>query len=333
MTEIARATRRRLGSALAVMTALALIAAPAVALYGGGGVPSSDCLAVLNAAVNFPAARPSMIRCTDGDPVCDADLTINGQCAFSVGVCVNSTFDPTRCTLQGVDEVLVDHAEDNGLDPKFDTGFQSLQDKIESDLTFPNAAADSCATAATIYVPIRGPFGTPGRHYCVQNYKLLKLATVSTFIGGKVYSDTDMLRMICLPAAKESGGCDPRTLFSGTYDRIQKQVFTQSCATGTCHDSQSQRADLLLEPGAFPGNLVNAAPTNASAAAAGWTRLTPGDPTTSYVYRKIQGGLPDLSYGERMPWHRPQLEKNLREAIRLWILDGASPGGWVTGTD
>ncbi|MBI1813425.1 MAG: hypothetical protein HYR72_00435 [Deltaproteobacteria bacterium] len=335
--------RSRLSFAIAILTVVTLqniVAQRALAVYGGGGAANTDCLAVFDADVNFPPARPLSIRCVDGDPTCDADGVVNGVCTFSVGVCANSTYNPSKCTLQGVQSITVGHADDDGVDPKFDPDFQLLQGAIDNAIDPPTAVADSCSGRVNIRVPIHGPFGKPTVHNCSLSIKTVKLTTVVQVIQGKVYpNDVDGLMLMCRPAPKTSNGCDPRTFFTGTYDRIQKQIFNQSCATATCHDSQTKAAALLLESGAFPANLINVVPTTASAAAAGWTRVSVpsvgvGDPTTSLLYHKIiTGGLPDASYGLRMPRGRRVLNVSLQEAIRLWILSGAPDTGWVPGTD
>ena len=58
--------------------------------------------------------------------------------------------------------------------------------------------------------------------------------------------------MECDPAPS---GCDPMAIYTGTFDRIQRQIFNQSCAVSGCHDSQSQTGGLLLETGAAHTNL------------------------------------------------------------------------------
>jgi hypothetical protein len=89
-------------------------AIPASAItVGGGGAPRVDCLAVFEVAANTPVARPKGIRCTDGDPTCDADGVVNGVCEFPIAVCANSDFSP-MCTLQGVQTITIAHALDDG---------------------------------------------------------------------------------------------------------------------------------------------------------------------------------------------------------------------------
>jgi hypothetical protein len=322
---------------LAFISSFAFAHSVAAVIWGGGGIVSNDCLAVFDANINSPAARPSSVRCVDGEVGCDLDGSVNGVCEFPVTLCVNSTFDD-RCTLRGVQSVTVNNAIDDG-DPKFDPDFLALQDGIDNDIALPTAVDDTCmAMPSVVHVPIRGPFGPPGRHYCIQNMKIVRVKTVSQLLSGKVHTDLDMIRFACVPASKDLGGCDPRTLFTGTFERIQRQVFNQTCAVSSCHDSQSQSGGLLLEAGASLTNLINKDPTNEAALADLWKRATvlgptSGDPSTSFLYRKITATLPSTAYGKRMPLNRAPVERNLREAIRIWIENGAPDAGWLDGTD
>ncbi len=325
--------RMTLAGRLMVAAALLALGCPAHAtVVGGGGSATKDCLVALDAAVNFPVAKPRHVRCADGDPTCDDDGVVNGVCDFRIAVCANSTYS-SACTLNGVQDITVDHAEDNSNDPKFDPDFQAVQNRVDSDLTLPTIASDDCTNSTIIQVRIKGPLGNS----CGKASKRLKLTSRSTLMSGSVVTDRDVMKLTCEPAA--GNGCDPHQLFTGTFDRIQKQIFNQSCAVSGCHDSQAQSGNLLLETGASHGNLLNQTPSNFAAAGAGWKRMdvvpnVSGDPSTSFIYRKISGDLPDFTYGGRMPLGRPQLHKTLREIIRLWIEAGAPPSDtWVPGTD
>jgi len=305
---------------------------------GGGGGKATDCLATLKAEVNTPAAKPRHVTCTDGDLLCDADGVVNGTCSIELEICANSTFS-SSCALNGVDSITVDHALDDGLDPKFDPSFQALQNRVDSDIDLTDPAgsqlANQCTNAGIVAVPIKGPLGTT-KKVCSPTRKKVKLTTLSKIISGRVYKDVDVMRLKCLPAAN---GCDPQALFAGTADRIQRQIYNQSCAVATCHDSESVRAGLLLEAGASQTNTVNVNPANPAALGAGWKRIAvtvqdvSGDPATSYLYHKLTGELPDASYGVRMPFQRPKLHSSLIEIVRLWILAGAPENGWVPNTD
>jgi hypothetical protein len=315
----------------AVLAAL-LAAGPVAALIvGGGGSKRKDCLVVFDAAANFPIGKEKQVRCADGDPTCDTDGAVNGSCSIAVRVCVNST-SSSECTLNGVSEITVDHSFDNGTDPKFDPDFLAMRQRIDQDFLFPVTTPDTCTGSVTFTVPIKGPLGN---NHCSRKKKKLKLRSRSTPSAG-LAKDTDTLKLACEPATVN--GCNPQTLFTSTFDRLQKQIFNQSCAVASCHDSESQTGELLLETGASFGNLVNQTPTNESAVGAGWRRVTvfvqdvSGDPDTSFLFRKIEGDLSDASYGERMPRGKSKLNGTLRRIIRLWIEAGAPQTGWVDDT-
>jgi hypothetical protein len=300
--------------------------APAAALViGGGGSSRTDCILALDGPFNYPPSNPKGFRCTDGDPTCDADGVVNGVCQFPIGVCANSTYRPDRCTSLGVDEIVVEHAQDNG-DPKFDTSFQSLQNRIDSIVEPPTSSADRCSGPANIFVRVQGPF--PG-DVCKRAKKKLRITTTTPLVMGQLKKDVDTVNLVCDPPA---GACDPTVLFSGTYDRIQRQVFNQSCAVSGCHDSQTQQAGLLLESGAALGNLVNVNPFNPVARNLGWKRLVPGDSSTSLIIHKITGDL-EPGMDARMPRGRPKLDNFLIDIMTLWVDAGAPATGWVPGTD
>jgi len=318
--------------------ALVVPALPASGIVvGGGGTARTDCLAVFDAPVNFPADEPRQVVCTDGDPNCDGDAAEgpNGVCVIALSVCVNSTFS-SACNLTGVASILVEHSFDTGLDPKFDPDFQAVRQRIESELLMPNATnttPNACTTPINVRVRIKGPLGN---NHCHKNRKKLQLTAQSVLIDGDVFSDKDKIKLTCLPNPND--GCNPKVLFDGTFDRIQKQIFSQSCAVGGCHDSQSQTGNMILEAGAAYTNLINVTPDKAAAAAAGWKRVTvliqdmSGDPDTSFIMHKLTGDLPDSSYGARMPFGRPKLNQTLIDIIETWIRNGAPQTGWLDGT-
>lgn len=308
-----------------------MLANDAVAIVvGGGGSSTTDCLVALSVDANYPLTGPKQVRCVDGDPTCDDDGIVNGVCDLRVALCANSTFNPA-CTLSGLASVTVEHALDNG-DAKFDPDFQALQTRINTDFSFPVETADACTTIGLIHVPIKGPLGN---NKCSRQKKKVKIRSLSTSGPGGTREDKDTLKLYCDPAPVN--GCNPQSLFASTFDRIQRQVLNQNCALSGCHDSESTAGGLLLETGASHGNLVNAPPSNFSAANAGWLRAdvvpdVSGSPDTSFILHKLEGSLPDESFGERMPLDRPKLKTTLRDLIRLWIEAGAPQTGWVPGT-
>ena len=298
-------------------------------IIGGGGGARNDCLLVLQTVPNIPASNPRHIRCADGDP-CDADGTVNGVCQFPVSACGNSTFD-ARCTSPGVASIEVDHALDNG-DPNFDTEFQALQNVINN-INIEDDTPDDCTGVIDFHVFVQGPFAN---NACRRERKLLRITTASDFVGGNSVTDRDRLRMICDPSPL---GCDPMTFYASAFERVQKQIFNQSCAVSGCHDSQSfaTSGNLLLEEGASYTNLVGVTPDNDAAEAAGWLRINvtgpgTGDPATSFLFRKVDHDLPSPDYGLGMPRLRPKLDQSLIDVIEAWIVAGAPTTGWPPGT-
>jgi hypothetical protein len=314
-----------IGGAVRAMAVVALLVATTAGatVVPGGGPRSQDCLAVFDTPVAL-APNVRTIRCTDGDPACDADGLVNGECKFPIAVCANVT-SIAQCSLQGVQSMFLAHADDNG-DPRFDPDFQALQSRIDNSIDPPSSDADSCTSPSNITVRLKGPY--PGNR-CRAATKKLQLTTTSTFQANHFYTDSDSMKLTCRPAADS---CDPASLFDGTFDRIQKQVFNNNCAVSGCHDSQTQANGLLLEIGAAYTQLVGVTPTNVTAQGLGWDRITPSDPSMSYLYHKITGDL-TVGLGSRMPLGRPPLAANLIEIIRLWIAAGAPETGWVPGTD
>src|SRR5262249_54419764 len=154
--------------------------------------------------------------------------------------------------------IAVQHALDNG-DKKFDPQFQALQNRIDGAIHPPTTTADACALPTRFTIPVIGPLAG---NVCKRGKQQVKLVSYSNFMLGGQRKDTDKLAMECDPAP---AGCAPTVLYAGTFDRIQKQIFNQSCAKSLCHDSQSHQNNLILEEGASYGNLVDVVPTNATA--------------------------------------------------------------------
>ena len=313
---------------------------------GGGGSSRTDCLLVLEAPANDPPSKPKKVTCFDGDPSCDHDGIVNGVCEFQVAACANSTFDPDRCTASGVASVTVDHAVDNADDPKFDTEFQALQSRIDSRFELPNDAQDLCTAPTLIHVALQGPFPSDGGSICKRAKKEIKIVTLSTFQKGKQSKDTDKLQLTCIPGppppppartGPSTAPCDPQVIFpSGTFERIQRQIFNPNCAVSGCHVSNKQAGGQILEAGTSYAQIVNVVPENSAAAALGWLRIDAqhASPDTSFMYHKVTGDFPDkTAFGERMPRGRGKLDQFLIDILKLWIEAGAPQTGWVPGTD
>lgn len=101
-----------------------------------------------------------------------------------------------------------------------------------------------------------------------------------------------------------------------TLSGIQTSVFSGRCATSGCHDSVSAEQGLILEAGQAWEHLVDAPVTQAP----GERRVRPGDPTRSYLVRKLRG---TNSIGGRMPLGGPFLTEEEIAGVVEWIENGA----------
>jgi hypothetical protein len=304
---------------------------PAVTVSGGGSA-TTDCLFVLDVdGANKPAPpkAPKGVDCVDGDATCDSDGLRNGECIFPLRVCINST-EFQDCTSDFAQASVVEHAIDDGIDTRFDTDFQALQSRING-LGLPSSSEDQCSLSSSITVRLRGP---GSNNVMKVNRKILRIATTGE-VSGSAVRDKDKVKFTCRPEG--DGVYLPTDLYSGTFDRLRKQMFAQSCAVSACHDSEGNAGNLILLSGVAYSNLVDVTPDNFAAATDGLKRVTPGDVDKSLWYLKIAGGL-DPAYGEAMPKDAPALDANLVEIARLWILGDMTLGpapesGWVVGTD
>lgn len=117
-----------------------------------------------------------------------------------------------------------------------------------------------------------------------------------------------------------------------TFDRIQDQVFSTSCASESCHSSAGRAADLVLEAGYSYDELIDVAPAHAPAAELGLRRVLPGDPDGSLLCHKVEDGLA-AELGAAMPYGGPALDEHTTRVIRAWIEAGAPRTGLVPGDD
>ncbi|HVT45588.1 MAG TPA: hypothetical protein VMT00_14505 [Thermoanaerobaculia bacterium] len=116
-----------------------------------------------------------------------------------------------------------------------------------------------------------------------------------------------------LPTAPDDEGPpDP----SATFTRVQREIFTPTCTLIGCHDAQFPQSELVLVEGQAYANIVNRPSVGANI-----PRITPGDPSRSYLYLKVTGA-PSIS-GDRMPQGRPPLSEAELDLIRDWIRRGA----------
>jgi uncharacterized membrane protein len=101
-----------------------------------------------------------------------------------------------------------------------------------------------------------------------------------------------------------------------SFQNTIQPIFTQRCAFSGCHDSRTRIANLDLSAGNAYAHLVNVP----SAQDPRWTRVVPGDPARSLLYRKVSEDNPPV--GSRMPLGGRLTDEQIT-LIRLWIEQGA----------
>ena len=137
--------------------------------------------------------------------------------------------------------------------------------------------------------------------------------------------------IILLAAACEknpANGSDAKA----TFDVIQDQILTTSCAVSGCHastaDASFAQHGLVLSKGLSYTNLLGKVARNATAASQKLQLVKPYDADNSFLYHKINCSSThhssNANYGGRMPLGG-FLTKGQVELIRQWINSGASP--------
>lgn len=103
---------------------------------------------------------------------------------------------------------------------------------------------------------------------------------------------------------------------TATLTRVQNEIFTPTCGQLGCHDSLGRQESLILTSGRAYAMTVGVA----SLETPNLVRVSPGDPSNSYLYRKITGaGIT----GDRMPQGGPYLNDAQIKLVRDWIRRGA----------
>ncbi|MDB5285009.1 MAG: hypothetical protein JWO06_4084 [Bacteroidota bacterium] len=116
-----------------------------------------------------------------------------------------------------------------------------------------------------------------------------------------------------------------------TYQSVYS--ILQTNCTGSCHTSSAvDGIDFTANSAQVYSNLVNAIPTNTTAAAAGLKLVDPGNPRNSFLFAKANHGLDanlTLAAGQDPTNHDSfnALTQTQREMIRQWIVFGAIDTG------
>lgn len=122
--------------------------------------------------------------------------------------------------------------------------------------------------------------------------------------------------------ATACGGSDAPATLEPTLENIQQYVLTPACASSGCHDAVDQAGELdLSEAQVSYDAMVNVPSRNPVAKASGWIMVIPGDPTRSFLMRKMVS--PGLGEGDPMPSAAQELHPYYIELIETWIANGA----------
>jgi hypothetical protein len=110
---------------------------------------------------------------------------------------------------------------------------------------------------------------------------------------------------------------------SADFDAIQANVFTPICSV--CHAGATAPQGLMLDASHSYNLLVGIPSTEVPSI----LRVTPGDPTNSYIVQKLEG---HAAVGGQMPLGETPLPASTIAFIVQWITDGAQPGAASAST-
>ena len=127
-----------------------------------------------------------------------------------------------------------------------------------------------------------------------------------------------LLVAACCPEGKTSdeGTADGAQAGSARLSTLQEEVLDRHCVTD-CHEGVNAASNLRLEREQTYRALVN----QASQQLTGKIRVVPGDPESSYLIIKMEGGAGMV--GVQMPRLAPPRPQSEINALRGWISRGA----------
>jgi hypothetical protein len=260
----------------------------------------------------------------DNDPACDVDPT-PGQCAVPISVRLN-VVDPNNpeCSPTDLDGYLVQNYQPD-TNPRHHFGLAALEQEVSSKLPLTAADTDVLSNAVNLGLLLRvAPFlrsdGTGDARWAA---KRLRVRARVDSLGAPF--DVDSRRVRCVPDGVSSP-CDGVT---GTFDQIQKHVFSRTCAVPTCHTAAVGEHQLSLLPIDSFASLVGIQPANGAANDAGKLRVDPGDPGNSFLLDKLKGDLA-ANEGVRMPFGLRRIHGLFIRLIEDWIVAGAPQAGFVS---
>jgi hypothetical protein len=143
-------------------------------------------------------------------------------------------------------------------------------------------------------------------------------------IGDRGYLDEGVVEVDRGMADRDSGQevlVNPDDL-APSFANVHRHILVPGCAVMGCHDHETASGGLSLESAedAFLA-LLSETPSNRIAAENGWLLVRPGDPTRSFLIRKLEG--PGIGEGMAMPSPAQQLDPAWLELIKRWIHEGA----------
>lgn len=103
---------------------------------------------------------------------------------------------------------------------------------------------------------------------------------------------------------------------TATFARVQREIFTPSCALSGCHAGTSPQLGMVLEAGKAYGSLVGALSVETSL-----LRVSPWLPNDSYLVVKLRGDATIL--GSRMPLGGAALPPERLALVVDWVRRGA----------
>jgi hypothetical protein len=103
---------------------------------------------------------------------------------------------------------------------------------------------------------------------------------------------------------------------TATFTRVQREIFTPSCALSGCHAGTSPQLGMVLEAGKAYGSLVGALSVETSL-----LRVSPWLPNDSYLVVKLRGDATIL--GSRMPLGGAALPPERLALVVDWVRRGA----------
>lgn len=106
-----------------------------------------------------------------------------------------------------------------------------------------------------------------------------------------------------------------------TFAVLQRDLFTPRCAVAFCHDTTTKAGNMDLTD-AY-ASLVGVPAENVAVRAAGWLRVTPGQPEASFLLVKLTLAAFDARFGSPMPLSGSRIEPQWIDAVAAWIQRGA----------